>query len=61
MFIFCKKVEVKEAFLKAGFRLITAQEQKGSETVWVFEFNPLTPIPNFEDKDAFFMSKKMSF
>lgn len=61
MFIYCRKTEVKEALLQAGFKLITAQEQKGAETVWVFEHNPLIPIPNFEDKDALFMSKKMSF
>lgn len=61
MFIYAKNEQVKEALLQAGFKLITAQERKGEQPVWIFEHNSEIPIPNFEDKDAFFMSKKMSF
>lgn len=61
MFIYCRKPEVREALLKAGFKLITAQEQKGEQTVWIFEYNSKLQMPNFEDKNAVLLSKKMSF
>lgn len=61
MFIYCKQLECKEALLQAGFKLITEQEQKGSEKIWIFEHNPKLKMPNFEDENIMFMSKKMSF
>lgn len=61
MFIYAKNEKVKEALLQAGFKLITAQEQKSEEKMWVFEYNSEITLPDFEDKSAMFMSKKMSF
>lgn len=61
MFIYAKNEKVKEALLQAGFKLITAQEQKSEEKVWIFEYNSEITLPDFEDKSAMFMSKKMSF
>jgi hypothetical protein len=61
MFIYAKNEKVKEALLQAGFKLITAQEQKSEEKMWVFEYNSEIALPDFEDKSAMFMSKKMSF
>lgn len=61
MFIYAKNEKVKEALLQAGFKLITAQEQKSEEKVWIFEYDSEITLPDFEDKSAMFMSKKMSF
>ena len=60
MFIYCTKEEIKETLVELGFNLITETEQENNKQ-WIFEFNENIPLPDFEDKTAFYLSKKMSF
>lgn len=61
MFIYARNEAVQEALVKAGFKLITKKEHEGKSTVWIFDYDDKIPIPNFEDKDMMFISKRMSF
>jgi hypothetical protein len=50
----------KNSLVQAGFKLLMEEELKGDQKVWIFEFNSSIPLPE-ENKQAFYVSKRMSF
>lgn len=62
MFIYTENQKTKDALLKAGFKLVTVNEQESREkTVWVFVNDKTIPISDFADEGSYILSKKMSF
>ena len=60
MFIYCMDETAKNSLVQAGFKLLMEGELQGDQKVWIFEFNSSIPLPE-ENKQAFYVSKRMSF
>jgi len=60
VFVYTNDLKTREKLEQQGFKLITKKEKEGKVT-WIFDFNENIQMPNLEDTDSYYMSKKMSF